>query len=194
MALLPVGQGRGYADGMQPEIATGPTAATAVVRDATPADVPGLDACYACARHAERIAGADGVAVRYLLIESAGVVAGFGRLILSDRRDRSGLNYTPRIVNLNVRPDLQGRGFGSLLIGAMERIARSAGCRALYIGASRDNPRALALYLRLGYGPIPEADRKDVRLHAGADGVPSRRERDAIYVVKSLVDASAANP
>ncbi len=132
------------------------TESTAIVRDATPADVPGLQACYDQARHAERVARADGKACRYLVAEFGGQIVGFGSLVYEQSASRRPIRYLPWIANLNVREDMQSRGFGSLLIRAMERMAADAGHAAVYIGSNATNPRALALYQRLGFEIVEE--------------------------------------
>jgi ribosomal protein S18 acetylase RimI-like enzyme len=126
------------------------------IRDAALGDVSALDLCYP-ADHAKRIHDADGRNVRYLAIEAAGEVVGFGRLTMEqptrsdERRCLAGV-----INNLNVRPDMRGRGFGTALIRAMEDMARAAGCAALQLGVKKENARVLALYTRLGYQPFSQ--------------------------------------
>jgi len=50
-----------------------------------------------------------------------------------------------------VLPALQSCGLGTLLIGALEARVRERGLRRVDIGVGEDNPRAKALYARLGY-------------------------------------------
>ena len=52
---------------------------------------------------------------------------------------------------LCTHPELRGRGLGSRLIGAMEGRIRARGMRWAVIGVEDENPRARALYERLGY-------------------------------------------
>ena len=132
-----------------------PDTSAPFVRDAVLADVPALDRCYGQASHAERIRTADGKNRRYLVVEVAGEVVGFGRLFLEQPPDAHRFPYAPRICNLNVRPDMRGRGLATLLIREMERLALAAGHRVLYLGVNKDNATALSLYRRLGYEPIP---------------------------------------
>ncbi len=127
-----------------------------LIRDAAMADLAALELCYPGVDHAGRIRGADGLAVRYLVIESGGEVTGFGRLFLAAPLSGGAGLPPPRVSNLNVRPDLRGRGLGSALVREMERLARAAGHGVLHIGVSRENERALALYRRLGYDPLAE--------------------------------------
>lgn len=57
------------------------------------------------------------------------------------------------LANLSVRAGARGRGVGSALIEAAERLVGSG---ELSIGAGVDNPRARALYERLGYAGTGE--------------------------------------
>lgn len=65
----------------------------------------------------------------------------------SGQLDRAGAR--PELKNLNVRPTWRGCGVGTSIIAEAERMARDAG--ELTMGVGRDNPRARALYERLGY-------------------------------------------
>ena len=57
----------------------------------------------------------------------------------------------PELRNLAVRAPHRGSGAGSALIAAAERAVGVGG--SLEIGVGTDNPRAAALYERLGYRP-----------------------------------------
>jgi len=54
---------------------------------------------------------------------------------------------------LATRKELQGLGLGTRLIGVAEDRIRRRGVRRATIGVEDDNPRAAALYRRLGYWP-----------------------------------------
>jgi len=54
------------------------------------------------------------------------------------------------IGNIQVHPDFQGRGLGTRVIQAEVRRARDAGL-AIRLGVLVTNPKAEALYLRLGF-------------------------------------------
>lgn len=59
----------------------------------------------------------------------------------------------PKLWQLVTHPGLQGLGVGSRLIAALEARAQSRGHQAVGLGVEESNPRALALYERLGYQP-----------------------------------------
>ncbi|WP_026249124.1 GNAT family N-acetyltransferase [Streptomyces sp. LaPpAH-108] len=74
----------------------------------------------------------------------------------------------PEIGGVAVRPEERSRGIGSGLIRACEGLARERGIAVVGIGVAKDNPRAAALYARLGYRPLVEyADRY---AYVGEDG------------------------
>ncbi|MBC3841792.1 GNAT family N-acetyltransferase [Streptacidiphilus sp. 4-A2] len=55
---------------------------------------------------------------------------------------------------LAVLPALQSRGLGTLLVGSAEQRIRERGLRRAELGVEDSNPRARALYERLGYRPF----------------------------------------
>lgn len=52
---------------------------------------------------------------------------------------------------LSTAPDRRSRGFGTMLIGALEDAARQRGLRQVRLTVETDNVRARQLYERLGY-------------------------------------------
>ncbi|MFY9580227.1 MAG: GNAT family N-acetyltransferase [Gaiellaceae bacterium] len=69
---------------------------------------------------------------------------------------RLGIDFTRRygkglLWSFAVIPNLQGLGIGTALIGEAESIVRQRGLDAVEIDAGKDDPRARALYERLGY-------------------------------------------
>lgn len=71
-----------------------------------------------------------------------------------------------------VLPPLQSLGIGSAMVRRAEAIARERGFRVTEIGAETSNPRARALYERLGYSLLGEHDgewilRKDLTVLVG---------------------------
>jgi ribosomal protein S18 acetylase RimI-like enzyme len=77
---------------------------------------------------------------------------------------KAGIDYTRHagagtIYQAAVHPALQSCGIGTLLVGEAERRIRSRGLACAELGVELDNPRARALYERLGYvvyGEAPE--------------------------------------
>ena len=57
-----------------------------------------------------------------------------------------------------IMPPLQSLGIGSAMIAEAEDAAAAHGFRVAEIGAETDNPRARALYERLGYTLVDERD------------------------------------
>ncbi|MEU6669941.1 GNAT family N-acetyltransferase [Streptomyces sp. NPDC046727] len=80
----------------------------------------------------------------------------------------------PEIGGLEIGAELRSRGLGSALIRACEDLARERGLPLVGIGVARDNPRAAALYARLGYRPL--ADYLDRYSYVDTDG----RERECV--------------
>jgi GNAT superfamily N-acetyltransferase len=108
--------------------------------------------------HRDRIRDARGQGFRYFVLLARQEIIGFACLVSrrpsywSDAEDPQSL---PQIIDLQVRESYRGQGYGSNFIHALERIATEAGWNQLYVSAEpRENPRAYALYQRLGYRPI----------------------------------------
>jgi ribosomal protein S18 acetylase RimI-like enzyme len=55
---------------------------------------------------------------------------------------------------LSVHEHLQSLGLGSRLIAALEKRVRKRGLDRVQLAVEHDNPRALALYCRLGYREV----------------------------------------
>lgn len=60
------------------------------------------------------------------------------------------------IAGLQVGEAWRGSGVGTALLVAAEEMAREAQRRRIVIGVADDDPRAMALYIRLGYRPTGE--------------------------------------
>jgi ribosomal protein S18 acetylase RimI-like enzyme len=136
------------------------------IRDAAAEDLPALAALkYGPVMHRDRLRDADGLQLRYLVVELGGEVAGFGLLVLGQPRNWPAMKHLPQMIDLFVREDLRGRGLGTRLIREIEGHAfRSAGAGTrMWLGVDpEDNPGALRLYRRLGYevvDPRPVEDR-----------------------------------
>ncbi|HML20446.1 MAG TPA: GNAT family N-acetyltransferase [Aggregatilinea sp.] len=96
-----------------------------------------------------------------------GAPCGFGLLTLWPRAGE--------ISDLIVTAKLRGRGVGTRLVQALSDAAAELGVRTLEIGAALSNPRALALYRRLGF-----KDARTIELDLGCGLEP------VVYLTKAL--------
>jgi len=55
------------------------------------------------------------------------------------------------LAHIAMYPGFRSRGYGAMLLKAIEREARAAGCRRLVLDVETDNERAIEFYQRLGY-------------------------------------------
>ncbi|BAS26305.1 acetyltransferase [Limnochorda pilosa] len=86
------------------------------------------------------------------------------------------------VLSLNAR--LEGKGIGSLLLEAVEAVAREAGCRRVWLTTTNDNLDALRFYQRRGYrlaalypGAVDAArDAKPTIPRVGDHGIPIHDE------------------
>ncbi len=79
----------------------------------------------------------------------------------------------PELANLAVEASGRGRGVGTALVAAAETAAADAGAASLSMGVGLDNPRARALYERLGYRGTGEIS---TRTYEYVDASGLRRE------------------
>ncbi|MGP3931253.1 GNAT family N-acetyltransferase [Nonomuraea sp. KM88] len=85
---------------------------------------------------------------------------------------------------LAVLPALRSRGLGTLLIRAAEQRIGERGLRRAELAVEEDNPRARALYERLGY--VAYDRRPDAWDEEGPDGSIRRHETTCVLMRKSL--------
>lgn len=91
----------------------------------------------------------------------------------------------PEIGGLDVFPaELRSRGIGTELIRAAERLAGERGLTVVGIGVGKDNPRAAALYARLGYHPL--VDYTDRWSYEDHDGTTRECVDACTFLVKDL--------
>jgi ribosomal protein S18 acetylase RimI-like enzyme len=83
--------------------------------------------------------------------------------------DYAALEEAGVIWQVAVHDRLQRRGLGTRLIAASERLIRARGLPTAALSVELDNPRARALYERLGY--VAERDRETGWLAEDPDGV-----------------------
>ena len=119
------------------------------VRDLTPADLPACDwsgSALHLAQLAQQLERAAAGEVDYLaLCTPVGLPVAIG-----------GVDYLVHpgagtLWQLGVLPALRSRGLGTLLVRAAEQRIRARGLRRAELGVEDRNPRARALYERLGY-------------------------------------------
>lgn len=96
----------------------------------------------------------------------------------------------PRLVDLFVVPELRSRGIGTRLIAAAERaaIARGHACVGLDVGT--DNPRAHALYTRLGYADAGLGRYRISWAYVDAAGRRGIEGEECVYLVHRLRGAA----
>lgn len=75
-----------------------------------------------------------------------------------------------------VVPELRSRGIGTALMAAAEELVCSRGYGAIVLGVEDSNPRARALYERLGYDAFATDDFKYVGAPVPNPGVWMRKE------------------
>jgi GNAT superfamily N-acetyltransferase len=160
------------------------------------ADVPLLDQCIgspgATSFHARRFARQERGQSTYLVAWLDGRPVGHAELRwggCDDAAVRAARPGCPEINALTVWPEsLRSRGIGSALVRAAEERARERGRTAIGLGVADDNPRAAALYARLGYRPLaPYVGRWS---YEGHDGVTHECVEELTFLVKELVRAS----
>lgn len=84
------------------------------------------------------------------------------------------------LLNITVAPACQGRGWGSLLLDAVQQQARELGLSTLWLEVRQSNPRAQALYQRRGFVAVG--------LRRGYYPAGQARE-DAVVMRLGLVDS-----
>ena len=94
---------------------------------------------------------------------------------------------TAQIVDLQIEQSHRGHGYGSEFLRAIERIAAAAGHAYLFLSvAPQHNPRAYALYQRMGYQPVQSAPYRKRWHFIDSAGTVHRREDWIVEMVKPL--------
>ncbi|MGC0333260.1 GNAT superfamily N-acetyltransferase [Streptomyces sp. SAI-170] len=164
-----------------------------------PADVALLDRFIgspgATSFHARRFARQEAGTSTYLVAWLDGRPVGHTEVRwggCADERVRAARPGCPEINALAVWPEtLRSRGIGSALIRAAERLARERGRTAIGLGVDDDNPRAAALYARLGY--LPLLDYVDRYAYEDHDGTIHECADPATFLVKDLLKNPGRN-
>jgi GNAT superfamily N-acetyltransferase len=168
------------------------------VRDAEDADVPALTAIKGAGSavlHGDRLHEARGAGFRYLVLVVDGQVIGCACLVMrrpASWSDAADTEHLPQLVDLQVKPAHRGQGYGSAFIDAIEQVAASAGHRHLYLSVEpAHNPRAYALYQRLGYRPLQTTPYRKRWQFTDSAGMVHHGEDWVVDMVKVLEPAAS---
>lgn len=161
------------------------------MRDAIEADVPALTRIRQPeALHLGRLRDAKSPDFRYFVMFDGQEVVGFVSLVF--RRPQSWINkddtkHLPEVNDLYIAEDRRGQGYGTKALHFLESVAVKAGYPQLYISVeSRDNPRAYALYQRLGYQQLQDEPYFHRWGSIDGDGVLRQGELWLVDMVKQL--------
>jgi ribosomal protein S18 acetylase RimI-like enzyme len=164
------------------------------VRDAGEADLPALVAIKgegSEALHRDRFREAQDGDIRYLVAVRKREVVGFALLVFrrpASWSDAADTEHLPHIIDLQIAESQRGRGYGSALIRGIEQEAARAGYDTLYISVEpADNPRAYALYQRLGYRQLQPEPYLKVWEFVDSGGERHHGEDWRVDMVKSLL-------
>lgn len=133
-----------------------------LIRDATQSDISELSKLRNASTQLNRyLSEADGEGIRFLVYEQDNEIRGFAMLFLRQPSQGSPKSHIPKISDLYVAQRVRSMGIGKAMIAYMEELAVAFGHKVIHIGVDPvENPRALALYERLGYVPIAELQQK----------------------------------
>lgn len=92
----------------------------------------------------------------------------------------------PEIFRLEVLPEHRSKGVGAALVQHLEALASARGLASVGLGVGLANPRARALYERLGYRPAATPPYVDRCLQPGPDGCPVLFEEPCLLMAKAL--------
>lgn len=77
----------------------------------------------------------------------------------------------PAHLHIDLLPELQGQGFGRVLIRTMLAALRERGAPALHLGLASENTSALAFYERLGFRELPSSTQQGPLLGIATDAI-----------------------
>ncbi len=89
----------------------------------------------------------------FLLLYKSGLPVGYASYGAKSKED----NKAYKLHKLYIRPDLQGGGFGRMLLNSVEKEVRQLGATVLELNVNRYNP-AIRFYERCGYYQYKEED------------------------------------
>ena len=129
-------------------------AASVEIRELEPGDLEALERDLPSPHHRRRAALHEAGTATFLVAWRDARPVGY-LLVRWDGADEEIvhrlLGTFPELNAVTVRPQLQSRGIGSALIEDAERRVAERGCSRVGLAVGIDNPRARALYERLGY-------------------------------------------
>lgn len=138
--------------------------------------------------HRDRLERQERGHAAYLLAGDA-THAALGFVLLKWHGDGHAREY-PILEDLLVREEFRGLGLGTRLITQAENLCRQRGVAQVGLGVnSADNPRAYALYGRLGYRESGEPAQFDVYAEIDEDGQRRLYENWCVHMVKDLAQA-----
>ena len=160
----------------------------AVVRDATYLDLPGLEKVRdSRVQFVDYLERADGDAMRFLVYERERTILAFAVLYLRQPPSGRLAAHLPRISDLYVAEGVRSTGVGSAFIARMERIAATHGFPVMHLSVDPvGNPRAAALYERLGYVAADEGPYRKVAYWEDDEGRVTEIEYWRMDLVKKL--------
>lgn len=161
------------------------------LRDAAASDLPDLVALRSDeAHHRGRLRDANAGGFRYFIIQRRTQPVGFVCLVF--KRPISWANtadqtHLPEISDLFVVKHQRGLGCGSYAIHNLERIVIQSGGDRLYIAVEpAANPRAFALYRRLGYAPLQTEPFYHRWAAVDGDGITQQGDAWLVNMVRTL--------
>lgn len=95
----------------------------------------------------------------------------------------------PWIYDVLTHPNYRSQGIGTAMLHLCEHAARARGAAAIGLGVATTNPRARALYERLGYRDPGVGPHVTAGHWAGPDGVSHYWEEQVQYLTKALMPA-----
>jgi GNAT superfamily N-acetyltransferase len=142
--------------------------------------------------HRDRIRATDNQTYSYLVVEQEDALVGFGVLLLGRPPQWTDpLNSFPIAVDLFVAEHHRSQGIGRTLLEYMESMAREHEKTALYLTVEPvANPRALALYQRLGFQPLQQEPYHNVWRFTDSEGIERIGEEWVIDMWKPLTTNS----